>query len=355
MTYSMLRHGAPYLLITGLSAGLLTACNDSSSGSSNSGDTGSASFSVTDAPVDDIDSVKITFNRIDLKHSNGDVESFEFDEPVVVENLLELTGNAAAPLVTDIEVAAGDYDWIRIFVQGGFPDSTVQPKLGNEADLFIPGQQNGNNNGNPRFLQLVSGFTVAAGGEADFTIDFVLRKGLTKPANGDHYLLRPAMRLLNNVEVGTIAGTVDNAVVASPLCLNIDGEPMGRTVYLYEGDLNSEELNPDDIYDPGIEEGSDEVEDADGVRPITTAEVSQDTDTGELVFEIGFVREIPEGYSLAFSCESEQDDPASDDDISFTEVIHTQVTAGETSNVEFTQVPVLEAETETEAEAETGA
>lgn len=354
MTHSLLRQSASYLLITGLSAGLLSACGGSSSGGSDPGGTGTASFSVTDAPVDDVESVKITFSRIDLKHSNGEVESFEFDEPVVIENLLELTGNAAAPLITDIEVAAGDYEWIRIFVEGGIPDSTVQPTLGNPVDLFIPGQQNGNGNGNPRFLQLVSGFTVAAGGDADFTIDVVLRKGLTKPANQDHYLLRPALRLLNNVEVGTITGTVDEAVLASPACLNIDGEPMGRTVYLYEGDLNDEQLTPDDVYDPGIEEGSEEVREAEGVRPITTAEVTQDTDSGEMVFEIGFVREIPEGYSLAFSCESEQDDPATDDDISFTEVIYTHVTAGETSEVTFTEVPVLEAEAEADAQTSSG-
>ncbi len=330
---------AGYSLITWLGLTILTGCGGSSSGGpSNKAST--ASFSVTDAPVDDIDAVKITFSRIDLKPANGDVVSLTFDEPVVIPNLLELTGNAASPIISDAVVPAGDYQWLRIFVTGGFPDSTVLPKLGNEADLFIPGQQNGNNNGTPRSLKLNKSFTVPTGGSADFTIDFVLRKGLTKPANDKgYYLLRPAMRLVNNVEVGTIAGTVDPTVIASNACSGATG----RSVYLYEGDLNANTQVPDDIYDPGINAGSDEVdEDVSGQRPIISAEVSQD-DTGAYRFEIGFVRATEAGYSVAFTCQSSLDDAASDDDISFTEVIPVMVTAKQTSTVSFSEVPVAPA------------
>tara|TARA_R110001583_G_scaffold26892_4_gene96629 strand:- start:672 stop:1727 length:1056 start_codon:yes stop_codon:yes gene_type:complete len=327
---------AGYSIIAGVGLSLLTACGGGSSAKAST-----ASFSVTDAPVDDIDAVKITFSRIDLKPASGDVVSLTFDEPVVIPNLLDLTGNAASPIISDAVVPAGDYQWLRIYVNGGFPDSTVLPKLGNEADLFIPGQQNGNSsNGTPRSLKLNTSFTVPAGGNADFTIDFVLRKGLTKPANDKgYYLLRPAMRLVNNVEVGTIAGSVDATVIASNACSG----STGRSVYLYEGDLNANDQVPDDIYDPGINAGSDEVdENVSGQRPISSAEVSQD-DAGAYRFEIGFVRATTAGYSVALTCQSSLDDAASDDDISFTQVIPVVVAANQTSTVSFSDVPVASA------------
>ena len=76
------------------STALLSACGGSSGGSSGSGST---SFSVTDAPVDDVEIVKVTFSRIDLKPADDDAEvlSYEFDEPVTIDNLLALTGNDA--------------------------------------------------------------------------------------------------------------------------------------------------------------------------------------------------------------------------------------------------------------------
>jgi hypothetical protein len=336
MMNTSLNRLAGYSIFAGFSLLLLSGCGGSSGGSAK---TSTASFSVTDAPVDDVEAVKITFSRIDLKPTNGDIVSLTFDEPVVIDNLLSLTGNAASPIISDAVVPAGNYQWLRIFVTGGFPDSTVLPKLGNEADLFIPGQQNGNssNNGTPRSLQLNTGFTVPAGGNADFTIDFVLHKGLTKPANDKgYYLLRPAMRLLNNVEVGTIAGSVDSTVIASNACSGITG----RKVYLYEGDLNENAQLPDDFYDPGINAGSDVVDsDVSGQRPISSAEVSQN-DTGAYTFEIGFVRATEAGYSIAFTCQASLDEPESDDDISFTEVIPVDVTAGQTTTVSFSEVPV---------------
>ncbi len=315
------------LAIALASAALLSACNGS--GSSSTGNS-TASFSVTDAPVDNVSVVKVTFTRIDLKPAkdDADVVSISFDEPVTIDNLLELTGNASAPILDDTPVPAGDYNWIRLYVDGGFPNSTVTPELGNETDLFIPGQQNGNSNGQPRFLQLNSGFTVAAGGNSDFTIDFVLRKGLTKPANQDHYLLRPSMRLLNNLEVGTISGSVASDVLNHPSCANEDGN---GAVYLYEGDLPSNGTAPEDYFDS---------ETATGARPIASADVVQNSD-GSFGFTLGFVEASEQAYSVAYTCEAAQDTPESDEDIDFTEVLTVSVSAGETSSVSFTQEPAV--------------
>ena len=78
-----------------------------------------------------------------------------------------------------------------------------------------------------------------------------------------------------------------------------------------------------------------------GQRPISSAEVSQNN-LGEYTFEIGFVRATDAGYSLALTCQSSIDEAASDDDISFIEVLPVIVTANETSEVVFSapQLPL---------------
>lgn len=328
---------------------MLSACGGDSSSApvTPSPEPGKISLFATDAPVDDVDAVKVTFSRIDLKPSDGEVVEIELDAPVTIENLLDLTGSASEQIMGDVTVPSGNYNWIRLYVEGGFPDSTVTPEIGNETDLFIPGQQNGNSNGNPKSLKLTSGFTVAAGGESDFTIDFVLRKGLVKPANADYYLLRPALRLVNNQQVGAITGTVAGTVVNHPACAIYSGF---GAVYLYEGDLIASEQSPDDVYDPGIAAGSDEVDDSTtGPRPLTTAEVKQRED-GSYGYDIGFVG--AGSYSVAYTCEAPNDAPESDDDIAFTETIAVNVVADATTNADFSEEP---SEISGGAEADAGA
>ncbi|NKI19457.1 DUF4382 domain-containing protein [Spongiibacter sp. KMU-166] len=328
---------------------LLNGCGDDSNSSpAAKPEPGKISLFATDAPVDDVDAVKVTFSRIDLKPRDGDVIQIDLDAPVTIENLLELTGSTSQEIMGDVTVPSGEYNWIRLYVEGGFPDSTVTPEIGNETDLFIPGQQNGNSNGNPKSLKLTSGFTVAAGGESDFTIDFVLRKGLVKPANADYYLLRPALRLVDNQQVGAITGNVDGTVVNHPACAIYSGF---GAVYLYEGDLVTAEQTPDDVYDPGIAAGSDEVDDSTtGPRPITTAEVKQRED-GSYGYDIGFVS--AGNYSVSYSCEAPNDAPESDDDIAFTETIAVNVVADATTNADFSEEP-SEISGGAEADAGTG-
>ena len=64
-------------------------------------------------------------------------------------------------------------------------------------------------------LKLVRGFTLLAGGSADFTIDFDLRKSVVDPKGGQGMHLKPALRLIDNAQSGTITGTVAGELIAS--------------------------------------------------------------------------------------------------------------------------------------------
>lgn len=320
-------------------ASVITACGGSGGSddfAGDSSDTGTASFAATDAPVDDVTTVKVTFDRIDLQPSSGERISIELDPAVTIDNLLALQGDASEPILADTTVPAGQYDFLRLFVIGGSPDSEVVEEGGGMFDLFIPGQQPQSQNPNRRFLQLVTPFIIPAGGDADFTIDFDLRKALTKPAMQNHYLLRPALRLVNNVEVGTITGTVGAQLTQDQSCSG-ESSMEGNVVYLYEGsDAVIGDVNVDENGD-----GDHATDDTDGdtaeVNPLTTATVTMNNSTGEFEYTIGFVADGD--YTIAFTCQAVNDAPDTDEAIEFVQPQNVTVTANQTSTVNFTAMP----------------
>ncbi len=308
-------------------AALLAACGSGGGGGGGTGPT-TASFSATDAPVDNVSTVQITFNRIDLKPKNGEVVSIDLDPAITIANLLDLTGETSQEIVSGAAVEPGEYNWVRVFVTGGIPDSKVVEDAGGEFDLFIPGQQKGNPNAS-RWLHLNSGFIIPAGGNTDFTIDFVLQKGLTKPSGADYYLLRPALRLIDNVEVGTITGTVDASLIEDASCLNDVAEDEGNAVYLYAGDVI-----PNDTSVPAPQGDEDNgIESEPATQPLTVANVKQNLNTAEYEYTIGFV--AAGDYTIAFTCQSLADDPDNDDDIAFVQPTAISVVADQVTTQNF--------------------
>ncbi|WP_111642541.1 DUF4382 domain-containing protein [Marinimicrobium alkaliphilum] len=287
----------------------LSACGGSSS-SNDDGNTGTLSLSVTDAPVDSATAVVVSFSGVTLQHSNGERVDFVFDEAREID-LLQLQGNASEGLLDNEEVLAGDYEWIRldVNVERGVRDSYITLDDGTEHELWIPsGEQTG--------LKLVSGMTVAAGGTADFTIDFDLRKAVVAPGApggpvaGPGYMLRPALRLVNNLEVGSISGVIDDQVVAG-LCDNA-GTNAGA-VYVYSG----ADVEPMDVRDEETD-------------PLITALVSAD----DYSYEVGFLTEGT--YTVSYTCDAINDDPAEADELTFAGTANVEVVAGEDSEHDIT-------------------
>ena len=300
-------------------SGLLAACGGNSSPS-----TGIASVDITDAPVDDVAQVHLTVHRISLKPQSGPAFDYIPDEPIVIENLLDLQGTNAAPLLPDTEVRAGQYNWIRLYVSGGFPDSYVVTDEGGSVDLFIPGQQGMPSDDN-RFLQLVSGFVVPAGGNADFTLDVDLRRALTKPGGSEHYLLRPALRIADNTKTGSLSGNVDAALLTDASCSNDPASDSGNAVYLFS---NSDAITGD----VHVDENGMPIGDA---NPLTTANITLDVDSGQYLYSIGFV---PAGdYTVALTCQSLDDMPDQDDEIAFLQSRNVVVMAELNTEVNFIQ------------------
>ncbi len=241
----------------GLATMGLVACGgggttDSNNNLTTQSGTGLMSLAVTDAPIDNAEKVVIRFTHVELQPvDDGERVVIYFDEPAPVEepapidepapaeelaalveesldepadeptqgavreiDLLTLQGENSEPLFEEVEVPAGDYAWIRFYLErepgasapplsNFLTSSYIEFQDGNRANLIIPG-------GLQAGLQLVSGFTVPEGGAVSFTVDFDLRN-MIRPDNQfeGYYRMRRALRLVDNSEVGVITGTVD--------------------------------------------------------------------------------------------------------------------------------------------------
>ncbi|WP_150912311.1 DUF4382 domain-containing protein [Marinobacter halotolerans] len=224
--------------VTALAAAI-SACGGSGSGSSGPA-TGTASFDVTDAPTTQFSEVVISFTGLSVKPADGEAIEFTFEEAKTLD-LLTLQGGESAPLLEDQELPAGEYEWIRLKLD--LDSSYVFEEGGEQKTLFVPsGAQTG--------LKLVSGFTVAAGGDENFTIDFDVRKSIVNPQGGQaDYYLKPALRLVDNQEVGSITGEVDYALINSTRGVDDTEDNLADcayegSAYIYEGaDVTPTDLN----------------------------------------------------------------------------------------------------------------
>jgi len=323
------KHSFAAFIALGLATVMVAGCG--SSGDGDKAKTGTLKLGVTDAPVDYAQSVVVQFSGVELKPASGEAFSIDFT-PAKDFDLLTLTGMDRAMLLDGVEIPAGDYEWVRLKVNadpnvGGDSYLTLDA-TGAQCELRIPsGDQTG--------LKVIKGFTVGVGAITDFTIDFDLRKSLVAPpgqqtvvdtCDNQAYLLKPVLRMVNNLQVGSISGTVDLA-----LCGLTTEPPYPGNVYLFgpvaEG-ADDSSVMPDD-YD-GVPD------DENGADALTSAMV--DPDTGG--YTIGYV--APGRYKVAYTCDmdnAEDDADATDatEVVNFTptEGLAVDVTAAPLTGVDF--------------------
>jgi len=297
---------------------VLAGCGGSGGGSSGTS-TGTMSLKITDAAVDSADNVFIQFHGLELQAADGTRTTLYLCEDpmnpgatIVSDSacttqqksrqidLLALNGGLADTLLDNFTLPSGHYSWIRLMVDtAGTLDSYIVIS-GNDFELTIPsGDQTG--------LKINRGFDVPAGGHADFTIDFDLRKSVVLANNG--YILRPTLRMVDNTMVGAIAGTVASSLV-----------PSGCTpaVYVFSGagatpdDIDIDNTNPD---------------------PVTTASVNTTDGTYKAAFlEAG-------DYTVAYTCDAAADDPmvdnTADNTVTFSNTATVTVTANSATTHNF--------------------
>lgn len=275
-------------------------CN--SGGGSASTGSGTMSLAVADTPVDGATHVNVTFAGVELHGTSGTTTDINFPTPKTIDLLTTSSGNAAT-LLSGQSIPAGDYQWIRLMVDTS--QSTITLNSGGVYPLTIP-------SGSASGLKLVSGFTVAAGNQADFTIDFDLRKAITL-ANGT-YSLTPALRLLNSQQVGQIAGSAPSSFAIGSTSITSSG--CSPAVYVYSGS----NVTPVDINTTS------------SVQPVTTASLTLDNATGSYDYKAAFL--APGSYTVAMTCAA-NDNPNTADTLTFSTAKNATVTANTTTTVNF--------------------
>lgn len=265
------------------------------------------SLSVADAPVDGAEKVVVAFSGVELLPDAGSPVTINFATPKTID-LLHDSGTASAVLFSQ-PIPSGSYGQIRLLVMadGDPSNSYIVLSDGSMHGLMVPsGAQTG--------LKLVSGFTVPASGVVDYTIDFDLRQAIVCQAGqAPTCFLKPAERLVNNTTVGNIQGQVANTLVTA-------GCTPG--VYLYAGTVTA----PEDMNSAAAA--------GDPNQPIAS-KVPVATSTPPYYYQFTFL--TPGSYTLAFTCQAAQDNPAqADAAVTFSPVKSgIAVTAGQTTTADL--------------------
>lgn len=289
-----MKHRILHLLAVAVSLPLLAACDGNADGT--------LTLGVTDAPVDNATRVVVEFSGVSVKPANGEEIAFEYGSPRQID-LLALHGGETELLLDGVSLDIGEYEWIRLHVNAGLTasDSWIDLDDGSRHALYIP-------SGNQSGLKVVQGFVVPINGNVDFTIDFDLRKSVTNPtADGTPYILRPTLRMVDNAEVGAIAGTVNSGTATATDC--------APAVYVYEGS----DVTPEDV-------GS-------FVEPIASGLVEMNDATGEFEYRVAFL--TAGEYTVALTCDADQDDPETEDGITFEGQQNATVEVDQTTTVSF--------------------
>ena len=189
---------------------LLAGCGGGGGTGSTEPAMGRISLGVTDAPVDGATAVVVKFTAVELKPEDGEAFTVTLT-PAQSIDLLALAGGSSRALLEEHSVPAGRYQWVRLLIeaQENQPSSYIDFAGGARYPLFVPG-------GSESGLKLIRGFTVATGSISNFTIDFNLRKSvIAPPGQAPNYLLKPVLRMVDNLQIGAIAGTVAPALVTA--------------------------------------------------------------------------------------------------------------------------------------------
>ena len=301
---------------------LCVGCGGGGAGSS------TMNLSIADGPIESASNVVIQFTGVELQpRGGGSAVTFNFSSPKQLDLLTLQNGNAAT-LLSGASVPAGSYDWIRLLLSVGSNGAVAGSYIeinGAQYPIIVPsGEQTG--------LKLVQGFTMTANQVANFTIDFVLEQAVAAPPGQmvggvQAYLLRPAMRLIDNVQAGEITGTVALSTLQghTPSCLDSSGNPTTAHVYIFDGaggTLTDIQIDATTGMPP-----------AGHTNPVVTPPITYSSASQQYVYAQPFL--LAGTYTLAVACGA--DDPNAADTLAFVPPagVTATVMANQTTTVNF--------------------
>jgi len=204
-------------------------------------------------------------------------------------DLLAYQNGATVNLLENETVTAGEYQWMRLKViaeRNRSDGSFILFEDGNQFPLFIP-------SGSETGLKLNRPFRIAVGGITRLVADFDLRKSVIAPPGQEpNYFLKPVLRLVDELQVGDLAGAVDlTALAVAQLGAGATAADCAGGLYLFTGAA----VAPDD---------ADGVAD-DGADPIIFQPLAFDGLNPVVPYSFSFVEAGT--YTLAATCDFDVD------------------------------------------------
>jgi len=194
---------------------ILSGCKDMDQ-VNDSDKNGNLVIRITDAPfpVSMVDSAIVAITKVEIrKLSEG--EEIEYPFITIWEgfeefNLLELMNGKSEELV-DIQIEAGKYDLIRLYVD----EARLVVKEGDTHHMKVPsGAQTGIKIFMKPPLQVAGGLTTDVLLDFDLSRSFVLKGNTKSPAGIKGFNFKPVIRAVNYTTAGTIEGMVMNSETA---------------------------------------------------------------------------------------------------------------------------------------------
>lgn len=256
----------------------------------------------TDESVEQLKQVVIEVDRITLRRSGAAdviIDTFTIEDLDLVGvdsfqvDLLQYRGRNQLTVIEDLELEPGTYsDMLIDILDGDINRSYVQESGDDLKPLNLDAGS----------LSL-SGFELAAGDES-FAVVFSLAQSIRYRAATDDYLLSDeGVRVIDSTRAASVSGRVDRELFDNAEgCRDKTDPEVGNRVYIYR--LASQgTATLGDVYTDG---SSAEV--PDNTRaPYSVAALAEDVLTGNWQYAFGFLP--ADDYVLAFSCDTEGDDP----------------------------------------------
>jgi hypothetical protein len=257
---------------------------------------------ATELPADPNITQVVTFLRgVEFSTSSGGTKTLEFTTSEQV-NLINLAqNNGALRLFTSEDLPEGNYTGVRLL----FDENRAN-------DAFVFTLTTGGTTGTKFPVNLTEGDYAPLSFSVDknknstdsFTLVLDLRMSLSFDTNNREYNLAPKLRAVETSVMSSIQGTVS---VTCPT-----GTTLARgAVYLFQG----RDITPDDI-------------DGTGVEPFATAPVFTSSNGNSFFYTL---RYLPAGnYTLAVTCEGNDENPTTDQDLRFRNAVNVSLDNKET-------------------------
>lgn len=191
----------------------IAACNEENTPNLSS-NTGRLNIELTDAPIniDLVQEANVTITRVEARRALDSAEAdstspfIELSSETETYNLLELRNGVTETLV-DMEVPAGQYDLIRLYVD----EASLALNNGESYSVKVPsGKQTGIKIFIEPDLQVQGGLTSNLLLDIDISKSFIMKGNMNTPAGIKGFNFKPVIRAVNKTTAGRLEGMVSD-------------------------------------------------------------------------------------------------------------------------------------------------